>query len=77
MQYWFCSYQPIYSCASAFNGCLCINEYKSGGNSMGTILGLLLLVLLDYMLFKKAGMHFPKWVEKQYADHLEKSKDER
>ncbi|WP_275665548.1 hypothetical protein [Vibrio sp. Isolate33] len=38
---------------------------------MGTLIGLIVLVAIDWYLVRKTGLHIHQWVSKKYAEHLD------
>lgn len=37
---------------------------------MGTVIGLVILVTIDWYLVRKTGLHIHKWISKKYAAYL-------
>ncbi|GAL31252.1 hypothetical protein JCM19239_3150 [Vibrio variabilis] len=37
---------------------------------MGTIVGLVILAVVDWYLVRKTGLHIHQWVSKKYNDYL-------
>ncbi|GGK26366.1 hypothetical protein [Aliivibrio fischeri] len=43
---------------------------------MGTVIGLLILIAIDWYLLRKTGFHIHKLISKKYAEYLQsKEKD--
>ncbi|OCH46834.1 hypothetical protein A6E02_09630 [Aliivibrio fischeri] len=43
---------------------------------MGTVIGLLILIAIDWYLLRKTGLHIHKFISKKYVEYLQsKEKD--
>ncbi|WP_260115544.1 hypothetical protein [Vibrio sp. SS-MA-C1-2] len=41
---------------------------------MGTVIGLLILALIDVQLKRKTGLHMHQWIAQKYSDYLKNKK---
>lgn len=58
------------------NGLVELWFYIQGGFQMGTVIGLLILIAIDWYLLRKTGLHIHKFISKKYAEYLQsKEKD--